>query len=186
MADDKVVAMIVSTAFRANERVEFRFSFYWTFGRSLLLLLFMLQVFFLLEFLFLVRPLLVNQLCDHLGLLVVVYPNAADFHQRAELGPFQLVQQVVHFVGALDEIGMRRVDCELDFAGNQVVKLGVDHDVVGSLSESVLGPNDPKPVRLLIVDPFELFVNFEDLFFFGRIFASKKVEDLKSYQIKVL
>ncbi len=69
-------------------------------------------------------------------------PDTAHFHERSELGPFEFVNEVVNFVGAAHEFRLRSVDCDLDFTVDEVIKFGIDQDVMGSLFESVFDSDD--------------------------------------------
>jgi hypothetical protein len=104
-----------------------------------------------------------------------VSPDTAHFHERSELSPFQFVNKVINFVGTTHKFRLRSVDCDLDLAVNNVVKFGIDQDVMGSLFEPVFDSDDFEFVRNLITHSLKLLENFEYLFLLGRILASKKI-----------
>jgi hypothetical protein len=58
------------------------------------------------------------------------------------------------FIGIPHEFGIVSVDCDLDFAVDEIVKLGINHDAVGSLS-----------VSIFYFDDFEHVGNLECSFF---------------------
>jgi hypothetical protein len=106
-----------------------------------------------------------------------VPPDTAHFHQRPELRSFQFINKVINFVGTTHEFGMGCgcVNSNLDLAVDLIVELCIYQDVLGSLLESILDPDDFELVRDLITHSLEFLKNLKHLFFFGCILAAKKV-----------
>jgi hypothetical protein len=104
-----------------------------------------------------------------------VPPDTAHLHEGSELGSFQFVNKVIDFVGTTHEFGLGCVNSNLDLAVDLIVKLCINQNVLGSLLESVLDPDDFELVRDLITHFLEFFKNLKHLYFFGCILAAKQV-----------
>ena len=91
-------------------------------------------------------------------------PYTAHFHEGSKLGSFQFVNEVIDFVGTAHEFRLGSVNCNLDFAVDEIVEFGVDQDVVGSLFESVFDSDDFELVRNLIAHSLQLVKNLEHFF----------------------
>ncbi len=92
---------------------------------------------------------------------------------------------MVDFVWAVHEVGLRSVDCDLDFAVDEIVELGVDHDVLGPCFESVLDSDDFEYVGVF-ADSLKLLKNCEYFGFIWVVLASEQVWNMESYQIQGL
>jgi hypothetical protein len=116
-----------------------------------------------------------DKLAENLSFFVAMSPDTAHFHERSKLGPFEFINEVVDFVGTAHELGLRRVDSDLNFAIDEIVKLGVDHNVLGSLFEPVFDPDDFEFVWHHIAHSLQLIKNLDNFFLLGGILASKQV-----------
>ena len=79
------------------------------------------------------------------------------------------------FIGTLHEFGIVSVDCDLDFAVDEIVELGVDHNVLGSLFEPVLDSDDFEFLWHNYAHFLQLIKNLDHFFLLGGILASKQV-----------
>jgi hypothetical protein len=75
-------------------------------------------------------------------------PDAAEFRDGPEDGPFNLVDEVVVLVGALDEVGMVGVYCQLRLADKHVLETHVHQDIVSTFLQPVLYPYNLEEARL--------------------------------------
>jgi hypothetical protein len=82
---------------------------------------------------------------------------------------------VINFVGTSHKFRLGSVNRNLDFAVYEIVEFGVDHNVVGSLFESVFDSDDFKLVGKLIAYSLQLVKNLEHFFLLGSILASEQV-----------
>ena len=89
--------------------------------------------------------------CPHVG----VQPDVAELGERAELGSLEFVDVVVELVGALDEVGLAAVDCDLHFDQHGTSIDQVHQDVLGALAQPVLHSHDAQHVRVEVVDPLK-------------------------------
>ncbi len=88
-------------------------------------------------------------------------PDTAYFHERSKLSSFELVNEMVHFVGTAHELRVRSVDGDLDFAVDQIVESCIDHNVLGSLFKSVLDSDDFESVGIFVAYSLKLPKNLE-------------------------
>jgi hypothetical protein len=102
-------------------------------------------------------------------------PNTAHLHERSKLGPFELINEVVDFIGAAHEFGLRCVDSDLNFTIDKIVELGVNHNVLSSLFEPVLDSDDFEFLWHHYAHSLQLIKNLDHFFLLGGILASKQV-----------
>jgi hypothetical protein len=102
-------------------------------------------------------------------------PYTTHFHERAKLGPFEFVNEVIDFVGATHEFGLGSVDSDLDFAVDEIVKFGVDHDVLSSLFKPVFDSDDFEFVRLFFAHFLKFLKNLDHFILLGRVLASEEI-----------
>ncbi len=66
---------------------------------------------------------------------------------------------MVDFVGAAHEFGLGSVDSDLNFAVDEIVEFCVNHDVLGSLLESVFDSDDFEFLRFFFANFLKFLEN---------------------------
>ena len=90
---------------------------------------------------------------------------------------------MVVLVGALDEVGVVGVDCELDLADELVLEPDVHEDVVGSFPEPVLDSDDAEEGGLVAAELVEVLEQPKDLFFLGCDLAAHQVSYFEADEV---
>lgn len=126
-----------------------------------------------------------DELLVDFGPAVEGHPDAAELGEGAKLGPLQFVDVVMEGVAGFDEFGGLAFDGQLDLAEDRVVEASIDEDVVGAVLESVLDPDYPEavPVLLAAAEGQDLVIHLQDLVLAGGQLAPHQVAHFEGYQV---
>ena len=110
-------------------------------------------------------------------------PDAAELADGSEDGALDLVDEVVVLVGALDEVGVVGVDCQLRLADEHVLVPHVHEDVVGAFLQPVLDADYLEHLRVLLRDIRQVLEQLQDFLLLRADLAPHQVADLEADEV---
>ena len=114
---------------------------------------------------------------------VQTHPNRTQLGDRPEDGPAQLIDVVVPGIGAGDEVGLSRFDCQLNLAHKGIFVEYVDEDIVGTQFQSVLYPDNLQCLRIGFAHPLKFLVDMQNLSLLRTALASHEITHLESEKV---
>ena len=102
---------------------------------------------------------------------VIGHPHTTEFDYRSKTSPLQLVDDMVHLVRALDEVGLVSLDSQLHFDHDSLPVHDVNKNVLGDVVESVPHSHYFEDARMFFTYIRQTLVSLDDLFFLGMALA---------------
>lgn len=111
--------------------------------------------------------------------IIWIYPYAAHFRNRPELGSFEFIKEVIKMIRVLNKLRFLRIDSKLYFHQNFLSISQIYQNVFCTFLQSVLYPHDFEEFRTLFTYFVYLVIEGCNFILSGRAFTSNQVTDLK-------
>ena len=92
------------------------------------------------------------------------HPNVTEFDNRTKLSSLKFIDEVVHVIGALDEVGFVRVYAKLDLDHDSLPVQKVYEDIPGFCFELIFDFHNFRESRILEVDLLDFIVESNNFF----------------------
>ena len=127
-----------------------------------------------------------DPLLKELGPLFKCRPDGGTLGDGPQLGPLELIQEVVVLIQQLLLLLHPTDHCQLNLADQSLVYLCVNEDVPCPCPQSVLHPHDVEGVFWVVALLSQSSHQVDDFAFLGGALAPEKVEDFEADKVEVV